>query len=103
MDRRFFYYFRKYGLLAAAIFLFLYVLIHMLTGNYGLLSWRSLASDLVTQQKILDTLEAEEAKLQNKVKRLKSNFLDRDLLDECARDMLNVGKKGELMVLEDQI
>lgn len=101
MDRRFFYYFRKYGLLGAALFLFVYFFIHILTGNYGLFSWRSLETELTKNQHILLNLEQEEEKLQNKVKRLKSNHLDQDLLDECARDMLNVGKTGEVMIIED--
>ena len=101
MDRRLLYNFKKYGLIIASLALFLYFSYHILTGNYGLFSWRSLEAELREHRDTLTVLEEEEDKLQNKVKRLKADHLDRDLLDECARDMLNVGQKDETIIIDD--
>ena len=101
MNRKFLYYLNRYALLIASLGLFLYFSFHILTGNYGLFSWRSLDKELKENQKTLEALENQESNLQNKVNRLKSDNLDPDLLEECARDMLNVGKKGETIIIDD--
>ncbi len=101
MDRKLLYRLKKYGLVLASLALFLYFSYHILTGNYGLFSWRSLEAELREHRDTLSALEEEEEKLQNKVKRLKADHLDRDLLDECARDMLNVGEKDEIVIIDD--
>ena len=101
MDRKFLYRLKKYGLVLASLALFLYFSYHILTGNYGLFSWRSMESELRAHRDTLSAFEEEEERLQNKVKRLKSDHLDRDLLDECARDMLNVGQKDEIVIIDD--
>ena len=52
-------------------------------------------AELVTQR---DSLTAEVAKMRNLTRRLSDDYLDLDLLDERARDVLGMVRSDELIV-----
>ena len=103
MNRQYRYYFKKFFLPAFSSVLFIYFLVHILSGNHGWFSWRSLEAELEESHKVLAVLEEEEQKLQNKVKRMRPETLDRDLLDEKAREMLNVADEQDMVVVEESL
>lgn len=103
MNRQHRYYLKKFFLPASSCVLFLYFFYHILSGAHGWFSWRSLEVDLEESRKILSVLEEEERKLQNKVELMRSGNLDRDLLDEKAREMLNVAEDQDMVVIDETI
>jgi len=67
-------------------------------GDYGLfrrIQIKAEAERLIRQR---DTLRAEVAEMKNKTRRLSDNFLDLDLLDEQARDVLGMIRSDEIVV-----
>lgn len=67
-------------------------------GNFGLfrrIQIEAEAEDLMRQKR---KLEAEVAVLQNKTKRLSDEFLDLDLLDQQARDVLGLVRSDEVVI-----
>ncbi|HCI48511.1 MAG TPA: septum formation initiator [Holosporales bacterium] len=103
MNRQYRYYLKKFFLPASSSILFIYFFWHILSGDHGWFSWRSLETELQDSRKILLVLEEEEKKLQNKVKLMRPKHLDRDLLDEKAREMLNVADDQDIVVIDDAI
>ena len=49
-------------------------------------------------QRQLDTLESEVARMENLTRRLSDEYLDLDLLDEQARDVLGLIRADELVI-----
>lgn len=103
MNRQYRYYFKKFFLPLFSSILFIYFFYHLLSGDHGWFSWRSLETELEESRKILFVLEEEEQKLQNKVKLMRSENLDRDLLDEKAREMLNVAEDQDTVIIDETI
>ena len=103
MNRQFRYHFKKFFLPILSLILFFYFLFHILSGDHGWFSWRSLESELEESRKVLSVLEEEEKKLQNKVRLMRPGNLDRDLLDERAREMLNVAEDKDVIVVDETI
>ncbi|MFN7663055.1 MAG: FtsB family cell division protein [Alphaproteobacteria bacterium] len=101
MNRQYRYYFKKFFLPGFSLILFIYFFVHILSGAHGWFSWRSLERELEESRKVLEVLEDEEQRLQNKVKRMRPESLDQDLLDEKAREMLNVADEKDMVVVED--
>jgi len=67
-------------------------------GDYGLFQRVQIeaeAKQLITQR---DALEIEVAKMRNKTRRLSDEFLDLDLLDEQARDVLGMVRADEIVI-----
>src|SRR3989338_3999909 len=103
MNRQFRYHFKKFFLPVFSAVLFLYVLYHILNGAHGWFSWRFLETELEKSHRVLSVLELEEQKLHNKVQRMRPEHLDRDLLDERARDMLNLAEEQDTVIVDETI
>jgi cell division protein FtsB len=67
-------------------------------GDYGIFSRAEIEIDAATLQVELDTLLANVTELQNKTRRLSDTYLDLDLLDEQARDMLGYVRSDEIVI-----
>ena len=81
-----------------ALALGLYFAFHAVQGEYGLFSRVQIEADeraLIVER---DVLQVELAALENKTRRLSDDFLDLDLLEERARDVLGVIRPGELVI-----
>ena len=77
----------------------LYFVFHAIYGNRGVLAYFNLTQKIDNAEKDLEIIRAERLEMEHKVKSLKPESLDPDMLDEQARKSLGVaGKKEEAFV-----
>lgn len=77
----------------------LYFVFHAIYGNRGILAYFNLQQKIDKAEEELENIRAERLEMEHKVKSLKSESLDPDMLDEHARKSLGVaGKKEEAFV-----
>lgn len=67
-------------------------------GDYGLFRRVQIEAELTTLGAERDRLVAEVADLENKTRRLSDTYLDLDLLDEQARDILGLIRSDEVVL-----
>ena len=94
---RFFEVLKKRKILFLNIFLFLYILVNLFTGDRGLMSYfekREIKKDLANK-KIILTKEISEIEHKNL---LLSDKLDFDFLDILIREKLKFGNKDEVLI-----
>ena len=84
------------------IFITSYLLYQLFSGNRGILTLFKLSekSDILKSE--ISKLENQKNTLEKKVKMLKPESLNLDLLDEQVRRKLNYGKEGETVYLDKQ-
>ena len=80
----------------------LYLGFHALHGERGLYAWFSETHKQTVLQEQLLEAKAERAKLENRVARMRNDFLDLDLLDEQARQMHSMARPDEVVILLDK-
>jgi cell division protein FtsB len=73
----------------AGISLFAYFAYHLVEGDRGLIAWRGLADRISVAEAERGTVHAERSALEERVNLLRPGHLDRDMLDERARAVLN--------------
>ena len=71
----------------------------MFSGARGALSWALLSREVESLEKELNSLKEENAFLENKIKLLRNNSLDLDLLEEQAQNVLGLAKENDVIVL----
>jgi len=76
-----------------------YFAYHAVQGDRGLNAYLSLQQQVAEAQKVEDKLSAERQKWERRVKLLRPDNLDPDMLEERARIMLNYGRKDEITIL----
>ena len=86
------------GVLAALA----YLGFHFLEGERGLKAWWGLSHRLELARAEHESLRAERETLEARVAMLREGTLDRDLLEERVRRMLNMVHPGEVVILFDQ-
>ena len=69
-----------------------------LQSEHGLAAFRQAGSEERRLTAELSALEADRARMQNKVLRLSDRYLDLDLLDERARAVLGYARADELII-----
>lgn len=74
---------------------------HAVSGSRGLLAWREVSTELAASQQELNGLRAERTALEQKVKRLRHDSLDPDLIDELARKELSFVEPMDVIILLD--
>ena len=79
-----------------------YLGFHFLEGDRGLRAWWGLSHRLELVRAEHDSLRAEREKLEARVALLREATLDRDLLEERVRRMLNLVHPGEVVILFDK-
>jgi cell division protein FtsB len=79
-----------------------YLGFHFLEGERGLRAWWALSNRLDRARQEHEALRAEREKLDSRVALLREATLDRDLLDERVRRMLQLLHPGEVVVLYDK-
>jgi cell division protein FtsB len=67
-------------------------------GDYGLFRRAEIQSDSATLQAELDRLRAQVARMENLTTRLSDDYLDIDLLDQQARDVLGLLRADEIVI-----
>lgn len=103
MNRKFRYHLNKLVFPLFCFLLLFYFIYHLLSGDHGWFSWRTLEKDLEADQKTLEFLEKEKQALENKVNLLRSDHIDPDMLDERIRTMLNNAQENEIIVIDKEI
>src|SRR6185436_17666275 len=74
----------------------LYFVYHAVEGDRGLLAYFRLTHDITETQAGFDQIAADRHSLELRVSRLRSDSLDRDLLEERARTILNYVRPEEI-------
>jgi len=77
-----------------------YFAYHLFVGDRGLMAWVQLTDRLRDSQATLAGLDAEKQTLDHRVSLLRPDHLDRDMLDERARTVLNLAGTDELVILD---
>ena len=92
---------RPWGALAGLVIAVLlggYFTFAAVQGDYGLFRRAEIEAQSADLQRQLDTLESEVARMENLTRRLSDEYLDLDLLDEQARDVLGLIRADELVI-----
>lgn len=71
---------------------------HLVQGDRGLVAWARLNQEIQDARTELAGVEAERQALDRRVNLLRSNHLDRDMLDERARATLNLVGPNEVVI-----
>ncbi|MEM7470056.1 MAG: septum formation initiator family protein [Pseudomonadota bacterium] len=67
-------------------------------GDYGLFRRVQVEAEIDSLRIELDSLEAQVAELRNKTRRLSDGYLDLDLLDAQAREVLGLMRADEIII-----
>jgi cell division protein FtsB len=76
----------------------IYFMFGAVQGNYGLFRRIQIDAEAEILRQDVARLEAELAQISNKTRRLSDEFLDLDLLDEQARDVLGLVRADEIVI-----
>lgn len=90
--------YRLLGLFSLALAASLYFAFAAVQGEYGLFRRAEVRAEILQQRVILNDLIAEIQLMENLTTRLSDSFLDLDLLDEQARDILGYARPDELVL-----
>lgn len=77
-----------------------YFAYHTLQGDRGLLAWWRLNKDVKQAEQTLAELEAVRDRLDRRARLLRPEGLDPDMLEERARQMLNLGRDDEVIIMK---
>ncbi len=80
---------------------FAYFAYHGIQGDRGLIAYLQLERQIETAEQRLADLAAERAQWEHRTKLLRRDQLDRDMLDERVRAMLNLVGPDEIVVMVD--
>lgn len=89
------------GLLLASLGLIalgLYFTFAAVQGDYGVFKRADVTAEGRALSAELEALQAEVARMENLTRRLSDNYLDLDLLDEQARDVLGYVRADEIVI-----
>lgn len=91
---------RLYGALRLALILFvlIYFVYHMTQGERGILSWIRLRHTINEAETQLTDLQKTRETLEKRVRLLHPQSLDKDMLEERARVVLNFADKEEVVI-----
>ncbi|MDR1494652.1 MAG: hypothetical protein LBI29_01275 [Rickettsiales bacterium] len=83
------------------VFLVLYLMHHVLGGNYGLLSQRNMDTILLRDRDSLRNMEREASRKKNKIEGLRKSNLDLDLFEEEVKRNVGLIDNNEIVILYD--
>ena len=75
--------------------LLVYFLFHSIYGARGIIEYFKLQSDLARSHIKLETLRSERLEIENRAKLLRPGSIDKDMLDEKARNVLGLSNPKE--------
>lgn len=81
-----------------AIVLGLYFTFAAVQGDFGLFNRVQIEAEIAQFKTQRDRRRTELARLENRTRRLSDDFLDLDLLDERARDVLGLARPDEIII-----
>ena len=74
---------------------------HMVQGDYGIIAYLQLKAKLAQAHAIEERLERDRVRLEQRVVLLRPDNLDRDLLEERARVMLNYAHPDDVVIFRE--
>lgn len=77
------------------LLLLFYFIFHSIYGNLGIISYFKFKAQLETTYNELEVLRATRVDIEHKVKLLRPESLDKDMLDERVRNVLSIAGKDE--------
>ncbi|WP_032112107.1 FtsB family cell division protein [Candidatus Paracaedibacter symbiosus] len=80
-----------------------YFVYHIIQGERGLLSWMRLKQKIQTLEQKLTSVQEEQSQLEQRVYLLRPDSLDRDMLEEQARKILNYANTDELIIHDSEL
>ncbi|AKS46474.1 Septum formation initiator [Octadecabacter temperatus] len=83
---------------AGALMLGLYFTFAAVQGDFGVFKRAEIEAENRALTAELAVLQSEVARMENLTRRLSDNYLDLDLLDEQARDMLGMVRADEIVI-----
>ncbi len=86
----------------AGAFLVAYFLYHTVQGERGWFAMERLQKEVAVAQDNLSRLQKERQALEHRVKLMRPESLDPDLLDEKSREMLDYSKSGDIVIMMPQ-
>ena len=90
---------RRWALPAISLFLVVYFVVHMIFGTHGLVRRAQLNEEIEEARQIQQQTAQEHERMKQKVYGLSPEHLDLDMLDEAGREILNLGEKSDLIIL----
>ena len=84
---------------ALCTFVVAYFAYHAVNGSRGLIAWYSLQQEAVILEQELARLQSERQVLEQRVALMQPESLDPDMLDERARQILNLAHPDEITIL----
>ena len=92
---------RQHWLALVGLGLAAYFGYHAVNGSRGLFAWRDVNAELEATRQELESLRAERQTLERRVRRLRHDSLDPDLIDELARKELSFVEPLDVIILLD--
>ena len=83
---------------AIAFALAVYFTFAAVQGEYGLFQRAQIEAEAADLRAQLDAVQADVARMENLTRRLSDDFLDLDLLDQQARDLLGLVRADEIVI-----
>jgi cell division protein FtsB len=93
---------RGLGFTLAILALVIYFGYFAIYGKHGLVNWVRLQEEVSLKQAELDRTKAERAALEHRVRLLRPESVDPDLLEEQARARLGLTQGDEVVILKDK-
>ncbi len=79
-----------------------YFLFHAVQGERGILAWSELKQQVAEARQTVEALSAARRTMQSRVTLLRSDSLDRDLLDERARIVSGLAQPHEIVIYDTE-
>ncbi len=83
--------------------LLIYFVFHSFYGNRGIIAYFTLSQRLQKSYSELESLRAERVELEHKVKLLRPESLDQDMLDQEARRILGIASPKEQVFTDNSL
>lgn len=87
--------------ISAIILFYLYLAVHALSGNQGLMRWVDYEDDIKQSKRTLSALKDRRIELEASASELRTNGLDKDVLDARARKKLFVSHPNDYVIFLD--
>ena len=81
----------------------LYFIFHSIYGSRGVIAYFKLQAELENAHSKLNSLRVERLEIENKAKLLRPESLDKDMLDEKARNVLGVVSPNEQVFKKENL
>lgn len=75
-----------------------YFVYYAVQGDRGLLAMKHLETEIATAESVLQQVKTERERMEKRAQLMRNDHLDRDMLDERARTMLNLSNPRDVII-----